>query len=125
MVNVMNDFTSEQARDYVSQWLLDEHFVSGGRFCQGWCDWFVIGGRWSGILTEKPEAETAQRSNQYDLAGTEDDAMIVTPEVYEKHLKQFEGQYGESPAEWWDIEESEMSADFVGKKWVVVVDYHM
>lgn len=41
--------TSLQARKRVFRYLNREHFVSRGRFC-GQCDWFCIGGRYSGML---------------------------------------------------------------------------
>lgn len=46
--------TSEDARCKVYNSLLnDESFCgSGGRFGSPLCDWFVIGGRWSGLLAE-------------------------------------------------------------------------
>ena len=44
--------TSQQARDYVIDYLHTEHFCCGeGRWARGVADWFVIGGRWSGELS--------------------------------------------------------------------------
>lgn len=42
--------TSLQARKRVCRYLEREHFVSRGRFC-GKCDWFKVGGRYSGMLS--------------------------------------------------------------------------
>jgi hypothetical protein len=42
--------TSLQARRRACQYLVQEHFVSAGRFC-GHCDYFSVGGRYSGMLT--------------------------------------------------------------------------
>jgi len=43
---------SREAREYVTQWLYDEGFVQQSTyFSNGVADYFVIGGRWSGILT--------------------------------------------------------------------------
>jgi hypothetical protein len=44
--------TSAQARDNVYSLLLDDDSFcgNGGRFGSPLCDWFVIGGRWSGYL---------------------------------------------------------------------------
>jgi hypothetical protein len=42
--------TSLQARRQACRYLKQEHFVSGGRFC-GQCDYFSVGGRYSGMLT--------------------------------------------------------------------------
>jgi hypothetical protein len=41
--------TSLQARRNVCRYLNREHFVSRGRFC-GVCDYFSVGGRYSGML---------------------------------------------------------------------------
>src|SRR5436190_221320 len=48
------DSTSDDARREVySQLMADESFCgSGGRFGSPIADWFVIGGRWSGLLAE-------------------------------------------------------------------------
>ena len=45
--------TSEEARAYVLDTLLEEGFVGEGRWGGGLCDWFVIGGRWSGELSRR------------------------------------------------------------------------
>ena len=41
--------TSLQARRRAIRYLNDEHFVHSGRFC-GMCDYFSVGGRYSGML---------------------------------------------------------------------------
>ena len=41
--------TSIQARRRVCRYLEEEHFVHDGRFC-GFCDYFSVGGRYSGML---------------------------------------------------------------------------
>lgn len=47
--------TSHQARERVSSTLLDDlsFLGEGGRLSSPVCDWFVIGGRWSGELTKR------------------------------------------------------------------------
>lgn len=42
--------TSLQARRRACRYLVREHFVRAGRFC-GHCDYFSVGGRYSGMLT--------------------------------------------------------------------------
>jgi hypothetical protein len=42
--------TSLQARRKACRYLVQEHFVGAGRFC-GHCDYFSVGGRYSGMLT--------------------------------------------------------------------------
>lgn len=49
-----NAKTSLQARTYVESWLNEEGFAGEGtRFSSSFCDWFVIGGRWSGELVKR------------------------------------------------------------------------
>lgn len=67
--------------------------------------------------------------NTYDHYGYEDDAMIVTEELYEKILKEHEGwsenEYRElDGVNYVDLEYDCVSREFIGSKWVVVVDYH-
>ncbi|MEZ6143807.1 MAG: hypothetical protein R3B84_24845 [Zavarzinella sp.] len=51
--------SSQSVREQVYDQLVnDESFCgSGGRFGTPLCDWFVIGGRWSGLFSPKPEFE--------------------------------------------------------------------
>jgi hypothetical protein len=42
--------TSLQARRRVCQYLTEEQFMHDGRFC-GMCDYFLVGGRYSGMLS--------------------------------------------------------------------------
>ena len=53
-LNAPSDATSEIVRLEVSNRLMeDDSFCGeGGRFGSPLCDWFVIGGRWSGLLAE-------------------------------------------------------------------------
>lgn len=65
-------------------------------------DDFSIGGRWSGLLTDHkydlwelygpPGAEGKSESEVLELVflGHEDDAQVVTEELYERFLKQWE-----------------------------------
>jgi hypothetical protein len=60
--------------------------------------------------------------NQYEPYGDEDDAMMLTQVLYDKLLKPYEGQ--EDSEEHADLEYEPVSPKMIGKKWVVVVDYH-
>jgi len=65
----------------------------------------------------------------FDQLGYQDDAMIVNDELYEKVLKKHEGKYEVYDTEfdmlhYFDLEEDSVSREFIGSKWVVVVDYH-
>jgi hypothetical protein len=60
--------------------------------------------------------------NQYELMGYDDDAMILTQELYDALLKEYEGEDdGEHHA---DLDYDTISPDMIEKKWIVVVDYH-
>jgi hypothetical protein len=66
--------TSEQARDRAYGTLLDDRSFcgDGGRFGSPVCDWFVIGGRWSGYLRESligPAHREALKERFPKLAG--------------------------------------------------------
>jgi len=58
----------------------------------------------------------------YTLLGYEDDAMILTKELYDGLLKEYAGDTeSEHHA---DLDYDEVSPKMIGNKWVVVVDYH-
>jgi len=163
---------SEAARDAVYDRLMkDATFCGdGGRFCSMMCDWFVIGGRWSGFLSETllgdryqdalkqefPEfakgcypADLLARHKDgldklwhrlggaganpltrsfYDHYGAEDDAMLVNRPLYDHFLKPFAGSAdnfdGSSFGNFVDLDFEEVEESFIGRKWLVVVDYH-
>ena len=58
----------------------------------------------------------------YKELGSEDDAMIITPEIYDKCLKTYEGQ------EWDDefcyLDHEFLTEEVIGNCWVVLIDYH-
>lgn len=168
--------TSKEARQEVFQRLHDDGFAGEGtRFSSPIADWFVIGGRWSGVLTrcrldqakvkqfeegfgkkhgwwiggEKRITEETRRTqakklfakyfpnfkgifpywrDTYKDIGYEDDAMIVTQEIWDKVIKDCDRdvnpEYHDGSAvidldNYEDVKES-----IIGKKWVVVVDFH-
>jgi hypothetical protein len=165
---------SAEAREYVRDTLQEENFCSDGRWGGGMCDWFVIGGRWSGELSrttwareitnqmiareqehnvqvwgafygsaekERIQQELAARfqslwdmyapeeyrgipiqRDTYQETGYEDDAMLLTRELYDALLKEYEGK--EEFEHHADLEYDEVSPAMIGKKWLVVVDYH-
>lgn len=163
--------TSQQARISV----FDE-LSSDATFCGqiGWfgvpvCDWFVIGGRWSGMLAEtqmgKPFRdalinrfpEMADKWSPHSLAdshrkeldaiwqshggvgsspytrseagefGHEDDALLLTAELYDQLLGTFEGKCllaDDGHCQYLDIQSEPLMPDAIGSKWLVIVDYH-
>jgi hypothetical protein len=58
----------------------------------------------------------------YQQNGYEDDAMLLTQELYDALLKEYEGK--EEFEHHSDLEYDEVSPAMIGKKWLVVVDYH-
>lgn len=158
---------SEDARIAVHHALInDDSFCGeGGRFGSPLCDWFVIGGRWSGLLAEItiggafketirsrfPELAGPSYSQAaaeryaaeldavwqahggtgrspytrsgYDEFGDPDDAMLLTDRLYDALLKEHEGASVDRPG-YADLDDEALERSFIGRKWLVVVDYH-
>ena len=64
----------------------------------------------------------------YEQFGADDDAMLVTPELYEHFLKPVAGytakSRGDSLPDIVDLDFDKVDESFIGSKWLVVVDYH-
>jgi hypothetical protein len=58
----------------------------------------------------------------YKRDGYPDDAMLLSQELYDALLKGYEGQ--EESEYHADLEYDSVSPEMIGKKWLVVVDYH-
>ncbi len=163
--------TSDDARHTVHDALLnDESFCgTGGRFGSPVCDWFEIGGRWSGLLAETVIGETYRAAmiarfpemannwrprsladahrDQLDalwqscggvgpsaytridigMIGRPDDAMLLTRELYDGLLTAYEGEYFVSDGwhcQYTDLDDEPLKPDAIGRKWLVVIDYH-
>jgi len=171
-LDMPNDATSLDARKRVQDILLeDDSFCGeGGRFGSPVCDWFVIGGRWSGMLKETllgdpykaafdrefPEMAggwyTTDQVNRhrdalnelwrsfggagdspvtrstYASYGCEDDAMLVDQALFDHFLKPLAGKAtcneGEFHQRFADLDGEDVAESFIGRKWLVVVDYH-
>ncbi len=159
--------TSEEARRDVHDTLLtDDSFCgAGGRFGSPLCDWFVIGGRWSGVLTEAvigasfrravvarfpemakdwwPHSLAEAHRDEIDALwqshggtgsspytredggdlGHPDDAQLLTREMYDAFLAPYEGAV-RGCDDYHDLDDEPLRPDAVGRKWIVVVDYH-
>ena len=158
--------TSLEARQRAYSLLLDDNSFcgDGGRFGTPLCDWFVIGGRWSGLLAEKllgqdyttafqaefpelakggyrldliekhrddlkrlwqrfggSEYHPAARSTHQEL-GYCDDARLIDQVSYDSFLKPFSGSDADDGFADLDIEP--VAESFIGRKWLVVIDYH-
>jgi len=138
--------TSQEARIEAESLLNSENFCSSeGYFGGGKADWFIIGGRWSGLLRylplginidSKEEAETIWKEsglkeptpyerNNHESLGYEDDAMIVD----QKLASILQERYGD--IEVYDADHYNENCiadikpeDLIGR-WLVVVDYHV
>lgn len=170
-VSMPEGATSDDARQNVWQTLLvDQSFCGeGGRFGTPLCDWFVIGGRFSGVLSETligesfkaaviarfPQMAEAwwpcnllehhsaeltalwrehggispspyERDNIDDYGHT-DDAMPVCARLYKALLSAYEDHdtfNGDFQCEFADLDGEVVDPSFIGRKWLVVVDYH-
>jgi hypothetical protein len=67
--------------------------------------------------------------NKYDFLGYEDDAMLVDQALYDHFLAEHAGnsssQGGFGHCAFTDLDDEEVDAAFIGRKWLVVVDYHI
>lgn len=88
------------------------------------------------------KGENPYNRDTYEHYGYEDDAMLLTQELYDFLLKEYlededsgeyanEGDHVFSNESWGrgylkfvDLDYDNLSPDMIGKKWIVVVDYH-
>jgi hypothetical protein len=162
--------TSADARNEAYCRLMDDDSFcgDGGRFGFPVCDWFVIGGRWSGTLQETllgksyvnalrkkfPETEGMVSTrwveehrdeldqlwrrhggagdgpitrSSYESYGADDDAMPVTGALYQHFLGEYTGESRVKDSlrcRFIDLDDEPVDETFIGRKWLVVVDYH-
>jgi hypothetical protein len=164
--------TSDDARNRAYSLLLEDSSFcgEGGRFGCPLADWFVLGGRWSGMLREAilgqpykaaleqefPEftkgyypsrlpkqhktgldqlwqrfggsGNSPLTRSGYDELGANDDAMLVDQFLYDQFLKPYAGtdrEIGdEQLTDFADLDGDDVDESFIGRKWLVVVDYH-
>ena len=164
--------TSEDARCRAYSRLVEDASFCGdsaGRFGSPVCDWFVIGGRWSGLLQETLLGDAYQTAfrqafpdmasgyfparlvderrdalnrlwrlfggsganpvtrSSYDELGCDDDAMLVNRRLYDHFLKPNRGKdirRENAGTPFADLDHEAVDESFIGRKWLVVVDYH-
>lgn len=164
--------TSLDARQSVYSQLLDDGSFcgDGGRFGHPISDWFVIGGRWSGVLRERLLGDGYQRQlkqrfsqfadksynpaclqecadgldalwrefggegrspfnrNDYAPLGGDDDALPVDRAIYDELLAEYQGerigQDDRGRYAFVDLDDEDVDENFIGRKWIVAVDYH-
>jgi hypothetical protein len=168
----LEDGTSDKARASAYSQLVDDTSFcgEGGRFGSPLCDWFVIGGRWSGELRKEFLGQAYQDALEqefpeftkgyfpstllethkagldrlwqriggtgnhpltrsgYDDLGADDDAMLIDQFLYDHFLKPNAGcteNIGDNELpDFADLDGDEVGESFIGRKWLVVVDYH-
>jgi hypothetical protein len=59
----------------------------------------------------------------YQVYGYEDDAMLLSQELYDALLHEYAGQ--QQSEYHTDLDREDISPEMVGRKWLVVVDYHI
>ena len=135
--------SSSTVRKYVRDMLEEQGFTDQCRFCNGWGDGFVVGGRWSGELGRRLGERQHYDDDSEGHLGRQGDARIVSPELYAACLQQFEGEDevlpGFGPGEgagFLDIDcDPVCPAEYIAQaagagtdlglvKWLVVVDLH-
>jgi hypothetical protein len=163
--------TSLQVRSRVFNLLMQDPSFCGeaGRFASPLADWFVIGGRWSGCLTEaflakEYDLQLKQRfpklagewyreadakahapaldalwaefgghgpspfnRGSYEQHGYDDDAQLLTRELYAALLAEYEGEPHHRDGchcRFLDLDDEPIDDTFIGRKWLVAVDYH-
>lgn len=110
----------------------DDEYVSG------FWDWFVFGGRWSGVLTI---GEDGERPLSLDIGvpdGYFDDVQQLTDTLYDEFIERYDAprvDRTEATSIWYRGEGTNdpfyMDADgevptraFIGVKYIAVIDYH-
>lgn len=166
-ISLPDGATSQDARQAAYSALMNDCSFcgEGGRFGSPLCDWYVIGGRWSGLLAEITLGEAykgevrrrfpalsgqwysqldAERHaaeldviwqshggsgpspytrSGYEDEGYPDDAMLLTDQLYDALLTDHEGASVDRPG-YADLDDEPLERGFIGRKWLVVVDYH-
>jgi hypothetical protein len=166
-ISLPDGTTSEKARKAVYSALMNDHSFcgEGGRFGSPLCDWYVIGGRWSGLLAEITLGDAYKNEvrgrfpelagqwyypsvierhaaeldalwqahggagpspytrSGYEELGYDDDALLLTDQLYDALLIEHEGASVNRP-DYADLNNEELERSFIGRKWLVVVDYH-
>ena len=161
--------TSEDARERAFDLLQEDRSFcgDGGRFGSPLCDWFVLGGRWSGYLRKTlmgppyraaleerfpkltgwysdsdvaPHREALDalwrdfggdgpspyNRDAYAHLGYDDDALAVDRAVYDRFLERYrdKADCDDDSCRFADLDDDEVNESFIGRKWLIVVDYH-
>lgn len=99
------------ASNYFPASLLDQHRDALNQL------WRQFGGRGDNPVTR----------SSYDELGCDDDAMLVDQALYGHFLKPVAGKstwLDEPPLRFADLDGDDVDETFIGRKWLIVVDYH-
>ena len=78
---------------------------------------------WDATAPEAYQGIPIQRDT-YKADGYEDDAMLLTPDLYDALLKAYEADESAESEYHADLEYDVVTPAMIGTKWLVVVDYH-
>jgi hypothetical protein len=117
---------SRQAKAKALQILEEERFCDCETFFQsGKADWFVFGGRWTGILDNFSDLDQEQKKiKPSNFWGAENDAKILDENLFNELKKKFPDV---------EIFDANIRDEFLLKnlekeqaigRWLVVIDYH-
>jgi len=130
-ITMSDGATSQDARLRVYSKLVDDPSFcgEGRRFRSPLADWFVIGGHWSGFLASTGIGSDAVQRDADHQYGTDADAMLVDRTLYDTFLSPFAGEDQQlsgrnSRPDFADLDGDEVNESFIGRKWLIVVDYH-
>lgn len=90
-------------------------------------DYLIVGGRFTSLL---PGNTSATDKTCWERLGQEQDATILTKELYQQFLSPHEGQSHHVPKEldkefhFTDLDGEPITTEFIGNKWIVICDTH-
>ena len=79
---------------------------------------------WVAEILSGNDVEVPNCRDSYREQGYVDDALLVDKAIYQRLLKKYEGECESGVYEFADLEWDTVDIEFVGNKWIVIVDYH-
>jgi len=99
--------------------MFGQYFPEFPSCCAG--DWV---GDWVAEILSGNNIELPYCRDSYRVEGYVDDAMPVDEAIYQRLLKEYEGKYESDEYKFIDLDGDIVDIEFIGNKWIVVVDYH-
>lgn len=90
-------------------------------------DYLIVGGSFTSLL---PGNVPATESTFREVCGQEQDAKVLTKELYQEFLSRYEGKSHHKPNDterefyFTDLDGEPVSQEFIGNKWIVICDTH-